>query len=80
MKKSVLCLLLVLALCLALVLTACKNKPEDDPNKDPGTTDSTLPGEKKGNVYTTPNTGGEATSNQPNEQVPGYTTRNEQQD
>ena len=68
MKKSILCLLLVLSLCLCVVLASCKKTPPETPD-DPNQSSDTLPGEKKGNVYTTPFAGGEAETEQPNEQV-----------
>lgn len=74
MKKSILCIMLVLALCLCLVLASCKKDPEPE-NPDTPQTDTTLPGEKKGDIYKITDQGGDATFNEPNEQPDGETTR-----
>lgn len=75
MKKSILCVLLVMALCLCVVLASCKKNPDTPDNPDNGNTSTVLPGEKKGNVYETPDVGGDATVDEPNEQPADGTPR-----
>lgn len=74
MKKSILCIMLVLALCLCLVLVSCKKDLEPDPAPTPNT-DTTLPGEKKGDIHKITDQGGDVDPNQPNDQTEGETIR-----
>lgn len=74
MKKSILCIMLVLALCLCLVLVSCKKDPDPDPTPPPST-DTTLPGEKKGDIHKITDQGGDANFAHPNEQTEGETIR-----
>ena len=62
MKKSILCLLLVLSLCLCMILASCK--PDEQPT-----------GEKAGEVHNTPDTSAGVEPNLPNETVDGFTNR-----
>ena len=66
--------MLVLALCLCLVLVSCKKDPEPDPAPTPNT-DTTLPGEKKGDIHKITDQGGDVDPNQPNDQTEGETIR-----
>ena len=75
MKKRILCLLLALSLCLVLVLASCKRNPENPDDPSGPAQGDTLPGEKKGNVYSTPYAGGDAKPNEPNEEVEDGTVR-----
>lgn len=63
MKKSILCLLLVLSLCLCMIFVSCK-PDEEDPTVD-----------KLGQVHTTPDTSGGVEPNLPNPPVDGFTNR-----
>jgi len=63
MKKSILCLLLVLSLCLCMIFASCK-PDEEEPS-----------GEKMGEVHTTPDTSAGVEPNFPNQNVDGFTGR-----
>lgn len=64
MKKSILCLLLVLSLCLCVIFASCKPEEEEEPV-----------GEKMGEVHTTPDTSAGVEPQFPNQNVDGYTDR-----
>ena len=79
MKKSIICLLVLLSLCLCLVLVACT--PDDPGTGDGGNTDVVPPAPdggdtgKKGEVETKVDMGGDVTIDAPNQQQPDSTPR-----
>ncbi len=64
MKKSILCLLLVLSLCLCMIFASCKPDEVDEST-----------GEKLGQVHTTPDTSAGVEPDLPNQSVDGFTNR-----
>ncbi len=75
MKKTFLCIFLALCLCLCVVLASCKKDPETPPDDPTTPTDTGELGEKKGNVYYTPDPGGDVDVPEPNEQPEDGTVR-----
>lgn len=81
MRKIFAGILAALCLCFCLALTACNEEPTptpDEPGKpsdDPTQATTTLPGEKKGEVYYTADPGGNTTEVEWNERLPGETLR-----
>ena len=69
MKKSILCLMLVLCLCLGMILASCK---PDEPAPEPPAVDD---GGKQGQVHQTPDTSAGVDPDMPNPQLDGSTIR-----
>ena len=65
MKKSILCILLVLSMCLCMILASCK--PDEEPPAPPS--------EVNGQVHKTPDSGAGVDPNMPNEIVGDQTQR-----
>ena len=69
MKKSILCLLLILTLCLCVMFASCKKDDEVIPAPDAGNVG------KSGEVVIDTNLPGEVDMVGPNQDVNGYTPR-----
>ena len=67
MKKSILCILLVLSMCLCMILVSCK--PDDDAGNNPP------PAETNGQVHKTPDSSSGVDLNMPNQIIGDQTQR-----